>query len=492
MSAPVQHKGDDIVKEDPIDVQYEAVTEYQGVETEVTEIDHAYLNASKSTRFYRGTLFQMIMFGSLSFVGPAMSDAISNLGGGGLSTPYLANLATCLNYACSCAMTLFGGPLINKFGIKWSCLIAALTFPLSGSGYYVRARFKIDAYLLVAKAVGGIGSGFLYVAEATAMMSYPHLHERGKYLGIWSAMRNSGSIVGGAINFAHNSKDSKAGGIAWSTYLIFIGFEATGFIWALLLSQTRHCRRSDGSHVPYSKDLTWKGEFVALYKHLINKRSWLVFLPAFYSFFCGGVYGTYLSLHFSVRARALSSLVVPSFTVVMVTLYGIMLDNRKMSQRAKAWLAFAMWVLPNMAGLIWTGCIYKKYGTAKIGLDYGLDARAWIVAYIPYFVIFTTSYWCQLSLYWILSTFSADTKASSRTGGLFRAFETLGQAISYGINSHSSDPRVPLYVMSAVLALTIPSMVALIRLVPETPSKIDDVADAEPIIEARAKTAVQE
>lgn len=87
----------------------------------------------------------------LSFVGPAMSDAISNLGGGGLSTPYLANLANALNYAAGCLMTLFGGPLINKFGIKWSCVIAAITMPLGGSSYYVKARYGIDWYLLFAK-----------------------------------------------------------------------------------------------------------------------------------------------------------------------------------------------------------------------------------------------------------------------------------------------------------------------------------------------------
>lgn len=80
-----------------------------------------------------------------------MSDAISNLGGGGLSTAYLANLATCLNYAASCAITLVGGPLINKIGIKWSCIIAGVSFPLSGSGYYVRARFQVDWYLIFAK-----------------------------------------------------------------------------------------------------------------------------------------------------------------------------------------------------------------------------------------------------------------------------------------------------------------------------------------------------
>ncbi|KFZ12158.1 hypothetical protein V501_04354, partial [Pseudogymnoascus sp. VKM F-4519 (FW-2642)] len=84
---------------------------------QVVEIDDSYLRASKFTRFYRSVLFQMILFGALSFVGPAMSDAISNLGGGGLSTPFLANLATSLNAASGFFVALCGGPLINKLGI---------------------------------------------------------------------------------------------------------------------------------------------------------------------------------------------------------------------------------------------------------------------------------------------------------------------------------------------------------------------------------------
>ncbi|GJC87469.1 hypothetical protein ColLi_10307 [Colletotrichum liriopes] len=97
-----------------------------------------------------------------------MSDAISNLGGGGLSTPYLANLATALSYMAGCLITIFGGPLINKFGIKWSCMIAAVSMPLAGSAYYL---------------LGGFTSGFLYVAETAAMLSYPEANDRGFYLG---------------------------------------------------------------------------------------------------------------------------------------------------------------------------------------------------------------------------------------------------------------------------------------------------------------------
>jgi hypothetical protein len=94
-------------------------------------------------------------------------------------------------------------------------------------------------------------------------------------------------------------------------------------------------------------------------------------------------------------------------------------------------------------------------------------------------VVFVTGYWCQLGLYWMLGTFSTDVKSSSRTGGLFRAFETAGSAVTYAINSSTGDKRIPLYVVCALWAMTIPCMVAMIRLVPETPSDLDDVVDHE-------------
>jgi hypothetical protein len=37
-------------------------------------------------------------------------------------------------------------------------------------------------------------------------------------------MRNSGSVMGGAINFSTNYTRANSGGIAWSTYLIFVAF----------------------------------------------------------------------------------------------------------------------------------------------------------------------------------------------------------------------------------------------------------------------------
>ncbi|KAH7265656.1 major facilitator superfamily domain-containing protein [Fusarium redolens] len=423
------------------------------------EIDHGYLSASKFTKFYRSVLFQMILLGLLSCVGPAMSDAISNLGGGGLSTPYLANLATSLNYTAGCLLTLFGGPLINKFGIKWSCTIAAVGMPLSGSAYYVCAKYRVNWYLIFAKILTGFTYGFLYVAESTAMLSYPLANDRGFYLGIWSAMRNSGSVIGGAINFSNNHSDSKAGGVAWSTYLVFIAFDGCDVVIA---PRFLYPIEPAGS-----KSLTW-----------------LMALPAFYSFFCGGTMGTYLSLHFSVRARALSSLLLPTLSIILVIAYGKLLDRSRWSQTKRAWISFACWLIPQAACFIWIGVEYAKFGPGQLenALDYKTNTRRWAEAYLPYLIMQSTSYVCQLSLYWILGTFSTNAGSSARSGGLLRAFETAGQTVSYAINSHSgSDARIPFYVHAAILCLTVPCMVFLIQLVPEAPAATD--IDAEPVME---------
>ncbi|CZT15299.1 uncharacterized protein RCC_01163 [Ramularia collo-cygni] len=428
-----------------------------------------HLQPWKSSTLFRSVLFQMVLFGALSFVGPAMGDAITNLGGGGLASPYLANLANSLNYTTGCLTTLLGGPLINKLGIKWSCVIAACVFPLTGSAYYVSAKYDIGSYLLASQVIGGIGSGFLYVAETTAMLSYPPPDDRGFYLGVWSAMRNSGSVIGGAINFSTNSEKSSAGGIAWSTYLIFVGFECTGLVWALLLSPTSRVRRRNGDGVPMSGKATWKEEFVALGKVMMQKKTWLIFLPAFYSFFYGGTMGTYLSLHFSVRSRALSSLLVPTIVIPMVIAYGRLLDMKRWSRGKRAWIAFLVWLIPQICGFIWIGIEYSKYGQATKAFDYGTNTRQWAEAYLPYLIIFTAGYWCQLSIYWMLGCLSTDVQSSARVGGLFRAFETAGQAISYGINSASkSDRRIPFYVNCGALGLAIPCVIMLIRMVAES------------------------
>ncbi|POS87230.1 hypothetical protein EPUL_002750, partial [Erysiphe pulchra] len=168
----------------------------------------ACLTASRYKQYHRSVAAQMILLGALSFVGPAIADAITNLGGGGLSSPFLANLANSLNYTSGCLMTLFGGPLINKLGIKNSCVIAAIAMPLTGSSYYSNARFGTTWYLLTAQS------------------------------------------------------DSNTCSFA----------ECTGLFWALNLTPTHLVRRKNGTKISTPTPTTWKRELYALRYQLYQKK----------------------------------------------------------------------------------------------------------------------------------------------------------------------------------------------------------------------------
>lgn len=82
--------------------------------------------------------------------------------------------------------------------------------------------------------------------------------------------------------------------------------------------------------------------------------------------------------------------------------------------------------------------------------------------------MFVAGYWTQLSLYWILGNFSLEVGSSARTGGLFRAFETAGQAVSYGLSSSASvGGLIPFYVNCGLFVLVVPCIWWLIRLMPD-------------------------
>ena len=98
--------------------------------------------------------------------------------------------------------------------------------------------------------------------------------------------------------------------------------------------------------------------------------------------------GTYLSLHFSVRARALSSLLVreysmpepppgitvadscvASITIPSVIIFGELLETKWCSQRRRAWTGIMVWIPLQAACFIWIGTIYKT-GDSHPALDY--------------------------------------------------------------------------------------------------------------------------
>ncbi|KAF4938598.1 UNC93-like protein 2 [Colletotrichum fructicola] len=423
---------------------------------------------SKWKRHYRSVAFQMVLLSLLSFSGPSMSNAIGALGGGGLATPYTANTASAVQYSTSILVAMFGGPLVSTLGIPIACIIGAVGFPLSGSGFYVNSKYGIQWYLIFAKAIYGITSAFLYVAEASSMISYPEQHRRGFYISIWVIMRNLGSIIAGAISFGLNIARDGQGGVSANTYLAFLGMECIGLPAAFLLTKTRNVIRSDGWGVPLLPKKTWKQECKLLLAHHFHKRTLLLIPVYILTYFGDGVWGTYLSLHFSVRARALSAMLGPLVAVVMNPLFGMILDMKSVGPRRKGIIAYWVWTIPTLGMLVWVMVNLKWFDSQPkdLRLDYATQTREWLARWLPYLIYVTNAWMSQTLVYWVLGQFASDVSTNARTGGVFRSWETVGQAISYGINSHVASQFIPFGIYFGIFVVAMPLFYMVLLEVP--------------------------
>ncbi|KAK8101997.1 MFS general substrate transporter [Apiospora kogelbergensis] len=129
------------------------------VTIEPLDMDEYRRTVPRWKRFYKHSLTQMMLLSVQAFCGPAMSDAIAGLGGGGLATPQTSNIATAINYTMLALVCLIGGPLVNKLGVKWALVIGALSFPIQGSSYYCNSAFGNQWYLILGGFITGIGTG---------------------------------------------------------------------------------------------------------------------------------------------------------------------------------------------------------------------------------------------------------------------------------------------------------------------------------------------
>lgn len=92
-SHPPKRGRDDV--DDDVDVNVMAVAVAVPDPTSSRQVDMAEYQQTTPLwkRVWRHSLTQMLLLSVQAFCGPAMSDAISGLGGGGLATPETSNIA---------------------------------------------------------------------------------------------------------------------------------------------------------------------------------------------------------------------------------------------------------------------------------------------------------------------------------------------------------------------------------------------------------------
>ncbi|KIY70580.1 MFS general substrate transporter [Cylindrobasidium torrendii FP15055 ss-10] len=394
-------------------------------------------NTVSKGSFFRSVQFALFIAGLVTFTAPGMFDAMGNLGAGGAAEPYAVSAANALVYGLMVIFCISGGGLINALGIKWAMVLGTIGYPLYGAGLYTNSYSSLSWFLIFGSAFCGISAGFFWAAEATVYIAYPPPGEKAKYLAQWAFWKNIAPAIGGAVNLGVNANRATAGVISQATYIVFIVIMCLGFPISMLLPAPQNVWRHDGSRIVVAKGNKKVFQEIWEVVKLLKDRKILCLLPAFiFSYFYHSYQSNFLSLYFTVRARAFSSFLSPFGGIASSYIMGYYLDKGKGSARFRGCVVLAVILAAQIGVWTWTTIVQNDFNQSKPTLDWTSPGfgRAYGLIFFYTFIGQAT----QNYMYWVISHFTASMNGLSRYAGLFRSMEALGQTIAWAIASSSS------------------------------------------------------
>jgi hypothetical protein len=148
---------------------------------------------------------------------------------------------------------------------------------------------------------------------------------------------------------------------------------------------------------------------------------------------------SYVSLYFSVRARALGSLVSAVAQITATLIMGSFLDWQRFSlnQRARYSYMFIMTLIGSC--WVWGVVVQDGYTKHKPALDWNSSGfgRGWAL-YVLWQVNFALTYNYG---YWLVGYMAKEPKEIVRYTSAVRAIEAAGQCVASGISSTKTPVR---------------------------------------------------
>lgn len=172
--------------------------------------------------------------------------------------------------------------------------IVSIGYAPFAAGLYTNNRYGVEWLVILGAALCGISAGVFWMAEAAIAIAYPEPWNRGKALGYWLTFRLAGQILGGAINLGLNARESHAGKVSYTVFLIFVALQASGPFVALLLNRPSKVERKDGKRVNLSIVQKPWFEIKQTTRLFFSRRFLLIVLLIGQAVFAEAVFFTYL------------------------------------------------------------------------------------------------------------------------------------------------------------------------------------------------------
>ncbi|CAL5868808.1 uncharacterized protein PFLUO_LOCUS3035 [Penicillium psychrofluorescens] len=387
---------------------------------------------------------QLVLVSFVCFLCPGMFNAVSGLGGAGqLKTTDVNNANTAL-YSTFAVVGFFAGSVANRIGLR-------LTLSIGGFGYFLYVASLLSyninqnaGFLIFAGALLGVCGGLLWCAQGAVMMSYPHEHEKGKFISIFWVIFNLGGVIGSLIPLAQNMH-STAGTVDNGTYIAFLVLMAIGFVLCWGLADSKYIMRKDGSRVIVIKNPTWKSEFVGLWETL-RSDSYIIFLfPMFLAsnWFYGYHFNSVNGAYFTIRTRALNSLLYWLMQMVGAFIFGQLLDLKIFSRPMRARINFGLIIMITLG--VWGGgyAFQKQYTREMVKNDKNFAKTDFMDGgYIgPMFLYMFYGFYdaaFQTCTYWYMGSLSNNARKLANFAGFYKGIQSAGAAAMWRLDAENT------------------------------------------------------
>lgn len=304
------------------------------------------------------------------------------------------------------------------------------------------------------------------------MMSYPEEKDKGKFVSIFWALFNFGGILGSVIALCLNL-GNQAGGVSTGTYTAFVVVMLIGVVSTLIIASPSRVVRAGGSHVAVAKATSWKHE---LKNVLLVWKEWrmICLIPAF---LCSNWFYSYQfrvnSIYFNPSTRALNDLMYWALQIIGSLLIGQLLDFSRMSRRGRGLLGLGVLFVISM--VVWTGgFVFQLTFDNSFDTPIGWNDAGFGGPFVLYMFYGFTDALYQTYLYWLMGAMSNDPSLLARYAGFYKAMQSVGAAIAFGIDAVNIPLRWECLIAWLLVFVSFPLIAIVANAVTETNEVYDD------------------
>ncbi|KAI9013859.1 major facilitator superfamily domain-containing protein [Phycomyces nitens] len=417
---------------------------------------------------YNTPFVQVILLGFVSLCCPGMFNALMGLGAGGSmsSNVGLTDAANGTLYGCFSIVGFFAGSITNTIGVKYTLTLGSIGYAIYASAFWVYDRKSISGFVIAAGAILGCCAGIFWSAQGAIMMSYPEEKDKGKYVAIFWALFNLGGILGSIIALVLNL-ESNTGGVSTGTYTAFVVIMLVGVVFTLAISSPSQVFRPNGTNIAMGKAAHWKDELKGAIM-IWSEWRMLCLIPAFlasnwfyaYQFRLNAVY-------FDASTRALNDTMYWALQIVGSILIGNLLDYQGMSRKSRGLLGFSILFICLMT--VWAGGFaFQLTFDNSFSEPVHWTSPGFGGPFVLYMVYGMSDALYQTYMYWLMGAMSNDPTLLARYAGFYKATQSAGAAIAFGIDAVNIPLRWECLICWILVFISFPLIFLVARNITET------------------------